>query len=272
MISYSDKVKQKDIYYVLGQTKERLVLFLHGNSSSQSSFRHQLNQKWGCGMAAADLLGHGESFRYNDEDFSKNHYSLPDQIEMLKLFIDSKLQCRELILVGHSFGGHLAIALAQIYPEKVKGVFICNMLPLNSSTDASEAFSADKEVFTFFNPDPSKEEVNELADYLKLGASRKKFLKDFLGTDPRFRMNLGSSLSEQVELNELDFLKNSKVKTHIMLTLDGLYQKNYTRKVIDNTQSNPNIKVEFLNVSSHFPQFDHPEEFNYCLKRFIDNI
>ena len=71
-----------------------------------------------------DLLGHGQT-----ECLGYVH-SMEDNADMVHAVL-SELRIRKAIFVGHSMGGYVALALAELYPETIKGLTL-----LNSTTRA----------------------------------------------------------------------------------------------------------------------------------------
>lgn len=66
-----------------------------------------------------DLLGHGktESLGYIQ--------TMEENADMVHEVL-SKLRIRKAILVGHSMGGYVALAFAELYPENMKGLVLLN--------------------------------------------------------------------------------------------------------------------------------------------------
>ena len=71
-----------------------------------------------------DLLGHGET-----ECLGYVH-TMEDNADAVHAVL-SELRIRKAIFVGHSMGGYVALAFAELYPETVKGLVL-----LNSTTRA----------------------------------------------------------------------------------------------------------------------------------------
>jgi len=66
-----------------------------------------------------DLLGHGET------ECHGYVHSMEDQADMISAVLIS-LRIRKIVLVGHSMGGYIALAFAEIYPDYVKGLLLLN--------------------------------------------------------------------------------------------------------------------------------------------------
>ncbi len=66
-----------------------------------------------------DLLGHGDT-----ECLGYVHV-MEDQADMIYALL-VHLRLRKVALVGHSMGGYVALAFAELYPDYVKGLFLLN--------------------------------------------------------------------------------------------------------------------------------------------------
>ena len=107
--------KNTKVYFTSQGTGTAVVL-LHGfleNSSMWNEISKELSKK--NRIICIDLLGHGAS-----ESHGYIH-TMEDQAEMVKAVLDY-LQLRKYILIGHSMGGYVALALAQLYPKKYKRI------------------------------------------------------------------------------------------------------------------------------------------------------
>lgn len=107
-ISYSD------------QGKGTAVILLHGfleNKTMWNAFVSELSQK--NRIITIDLLGHGET-----ECLGYVH-SMEDQADMVHAVLH-ELKIRKAVLIGHSMGGYVALAFAELYADNVKGIVLLN--------------------------------------------------------------------------------------------------------------------------------------------------
>jgi pimeloyl-ACP methyl ester carboxylesterase len=96
------------------------VVFLHGfleNRFMWSDIIEALPKKYRC--ITIDLPGHGES-----QNLAYVH-SMEEMAEVVKAMLDH-LKIRRAIVVGHSMGGYVALALADRYPDMLKGMVLMN--------------------------------------------------------------------------------------------------------------------------------------------------
>lgn len=117
-------------YYEKG--KGSTLIFLHGfleNLMMWEPYFDTFSQKHR--VIAIDLLGHG-----NSECMGYIH-TMEDMADTVFALI-SELKLRKVTLLGHSMGGYVALAFAELYPDHVKG------LALIAST--SRADSPDRKI------------------------------------------------------------------------------------------------------------------------------
>ena len=100
--------------------KGTAVVLLHGfleNKTMWKAFVPELSKKYR--VITVDLLGHGET-----ECLGYVH-AMEDQADMLFALL-LHLKIRKVVLVGHSMGGYVALAFAELYPDYMKGLFLLN--------------------------------------------------------------------------------------------------------------------------------------------------
>jgi len=108
--------------------KGTAVVLLHGfleNQSMWDAFIPELSKKYR--VITIDLLGHGATscLGYIHE--------MEDQADMAH-YVLTELRLRKAVFIGHSMGGYVALAFAELYPEFIKGLVL-----LNSTSKADSA-------------------------------------------------------------------------------------------------------------------------------------
>jgi len=105
------------------------VILLHGfleNSTMWDSIVPILSKK--NRVITIDLLGHG-----NTDNLSYVH-TMHDQAKMVKAVLNH-LKLRKYILIGHSLGGYIALAFAELFPENIKKFCLLNSTALPDSKE-----------------------------------------------------------------------------------------------------------------------------------------
>ncbi len=100
--------------------KGTAIVLLHGfleNQKMWEAFVPEISKK--NRVITIDLLGHGttESLGYV--------HSMEDNADVVHAVL-SELRIRKAVLLGHSMGGYVALAFAELYPDNIKGLVLLN--------------------------------------------------------------------------------------------------------------------------------------------------
>ncbi|CAG9164205.1 alpha/beta fold hydrolase [Cupriavidus pampae] len=109
------------------------VVLIHGNSSCRAVFRHQMQGEVAepYRFLAFDLPGHGQSSNAIDPVRTYTRPGFADAtIELL-----AKLGVDDVVLVGWSLGGHIALEVAAHF-RGVRGIMICGTPPVGRDMSA----------------------------------------------------------------------------------------------------------------------------------------
>lgn len=130
------------------QGKGTAVVLLHGfleNQTMWNAFIPDLAKK--NSVITIDLLGHGQT-----ECLGYVH-SMEDQADAVHAVLH-ELKIRKAVFIGHSMGGYVALAFAELYPENVKGIVLLNSTSRADSderkTNRDRAIIAVKQNYTNF--------------------------------------------------------------------------------------------------------------------------
>lgn len=100
--------------------KGRAIVLLHGfleNSSMWNFYINNFSQNHQ--VITIDLLGHGQT-----DNLSYIH-TMEDMADAVHAVL-SHLNITEAVFVGHSMGGYVSLAFAELYTEMVKGIVLLN--------------------------------------------------------------------------------------------------------------------------------------------------
>ena len=257
-------IDSTQIHYVDNcRETDKVILFIHGNSHSSRTFRHQFQNEQlnEYRLIALDLPGHGDSGALNE-------YSLPIFTHILHGFVE-QLDLKEIILVGHSLGGHIAIeAISKINP---KGIFIFGTPPLSIPLDMG-GFKANKDLELVFKDKLSDSEVTQLA---KNFYSKSEIdiidLEDIKKTHEGFRFSMFQSFGAQLFQDEVKITNAfAGHKAFIHGTQDELINANYLNDKIDlsGVWQNKIIEVD----SSHNLHIENYQEMNALIVDFAASV
>ena len=191
--------------------KGTAVVLLHGfleNKTMWDAYVTELSKR--NRIITIDLLGHGktESLGYiqtMEENANVVHEVL------------SKLRIRKVILVGHSMGGYVALAFAELYPEKMKGLVLLNSTSKEDSPERKK--NRDRAI---------KAVKKDYETFIRLSIA-----------------NLFSEDNREILSNEIEAVKIQAIKTPlqgIVASLEGMKVRK-DREFILHTTSYPKLLI-----------------------------
>lgn len=128
--------------------KGTAIVLLHGFLENQTMWDNlvlEFSKKYR--VITIDLLGHGKT-----ECLGYVH-TMEDNADVVHSVL-SELRIRKAVFVGHSMGGYVALAFAELYPENVKGMVLLNSTSRADSEERKKnrdrAIKAVKKDYTTF--------------------------------------------------------------------------------------------------------------------------
>ncbi len=110
------------------------VLLIHGNTGSSLWFDRVMNVP-GMDMVAPDMPNFGNSDALEESDIDL-------YAEYISGFCDEILPGRQLVVVGHSLGGAVAMSLALSSPERIAGLMLVDSCPPGGLVTPEEHYPA----------------------------------------------------------------------------------------------------------------------------------
>lgn len=237
-------------YYFFNEKAEKSLVFLHGWRSEGLVWKDIADKISNHNLAVymLDLPGFGSSPE------PKNSFSVQDYADVVGEFI-KKLKLNNVILIGHSFGGRVAINLASSEPVLIKKVILVDAAGLRTNKGSNGVVFLAKLAKPFFRPKFMagwrKKIYRALGsvDYLESGSLKETYLKvaseDLSGYLPKISQPTLIIWGDNDKDTPLVFAKtmNEKIK---------------------------NSKVVVLKEAGHFSFLDKPKEFLNELTKFIE--
>ncbi|KSU63427.1 alpha/beta hydrolase [[Bacillus] enclensis] len=248
-------------YQDRGEGKETVIL-LHGFCGSSSYWEEVVPLLDSCRVITVDLRGHGQS------GISDSAFTIEDMAKDIHYFMDQK-QLENVYLFGHSLGGYITLAFAELYKEKLKGYGLIHSTALADSEAAkknrlSSIEKIKKEgmhsfvddlVPNLFNPERQEELKEKIQTAKEIGYE----------TSPIGAIQTLKAMRNRTDRS--DIVKNSDLPILLIAgEHDGVIPK---EKVF--IQEAPQIHTEVLPDSGHMGLFEEPEKLTYILKEFIVN-
>ncbi|MGI9530820.1 alpha/beta fold hydrolase [Lutimonas sp.] len=120
--------KNANIHYS-DQGKGPVLLFLHGFLEDLTMWNNIVKSFHNSHRTlSVDLLGHG-----NTDSIGYIH-SMEDQARMLKFLLE-ELKILHCVVIGHSMGGYIALAFADLFPEMMRGLCLMNSTSYEDSEE-----------------------------------------------------------------------------------------------------------------------------------------
>lgn len=117
------KYKNTNVNYFSKGTG-RVIVLLHGFLENLNMWRDisaELSKR--NRVICIDLLGHGKTGNLGYV------HTMEDQAKMVK-FVLNNLKLRKYIFIGHSMGGYVSLAFAELFPNNLKGLCLMNSTAL----------------------------------------------------------------------------------------------------------------------------------------------
>ncbi|UAB80389.1 alpha/beta hydrolase [Marixanthomonas sp. SCSIO 43207] len=245
-------------YLEVNPIAEKTILFIHGNSLSKAIFTKQLEsqQLRAFRMLALDLPGHGDSQWLET-------YSVHQIVDDLATFCN-QLKLKNYTVVGHSFGGHMAIqALPKL--KKCIGMILIGTPPLQLPLNIEEAFMPHPAIPLLFKKVLSESEMDLFATSLTNKEHKDFVIEQLKNTDPNFRESLLQSIQESQMQDELEVLNDNNLPIALLFgEEDVLVNFEYLKKL----EKNDLTKFTFQKVEGamHLPQVEFSKRLNLLLK------
>lgn len=244
------------------------VLLLHGNSTCKEVFRAQTESEVGRThrLIAIDLPGHGESGNAQ----SAATYCLPGYADAISAVLDF-LKVEDVILLGWSLGGHIALELLQ-RRAGIRGVVLTGAPPFGRGlTGMLRAFHLNPALLLATRARLDRDEIEQLAR-ICFGRGADAHLTGMIArTDPKARRALFRSLLQGRGVNQRAAAEQSPVPLAVIngarepfARLDYLESLDYGH-LWDGC-------CHIIDDCGHAPFLEQPAAFNRLLLRYLREI
>ena len=233
------------------------ILILHGwggSSSSWAKIKTIISEK-GYKVICPDFPGFGKS------QVPKTAWGVSEYVEWTRSFIKS-LGLNKVFIIGHSFGGRVAISLTSNYPENVESLILCSAAGIkhNPNLKTKTIFKLAKIGNAIFSLKFLTGIKNKARDFFYI------FLRhqDYAKANPTMRGIMKEVLAE--DLSPLLLKINVKTlivwgdKDEIVSSKDAFIFKEKIEI----------SKLEFLSGVGHSPHLEEPEKLADIILKFLN--
>lgn len=266
-----------NLAYVEQGSGEQTLIFIHGLGSYLPAWNKNievLSHSYHC--IAIDLPGYGKSSKGNYE-FSMSYYA-----QIIHEFVQKK-NLKNVVLVGHSMGGQIALTTALQYPDLVNKLVLIAPAGFETFNKGQRNWLAN-----VMTPDAVRlTPVEQIRTNLAYNFYNMPEDAEFMFTD-RVAMRgaegfdgyvyaVSQSVKGMVQQPIYEFLPRIKQPTlAIFGSNDNLIPNRYlnpgkTHKVAeDGISKMPNGQLLMLEKTGHFAQFEQPEAVNAAILKFLN--
>lgn len=230
---------------------DKFIFFLHGWGADKNSFYWVKDYLDDYSLVFVDFPGFGES-----ENPERPYYVSDYVQELYKLIVSMKV--KNLILVGHSFGGRVAIKFAFFHQCEFENFKIC--LVDSAGIKPRRGLKYYYKIYRFKHFKRLAEKDDKFKEKLKsFGSQDYKVLCDVM------KKTFVNVVNEDLS----SIAKFVKCKTLIVWGKDDLETKLYMAKKLNKLIKNS--KLHIIKKAGHFSFLDNPSEFLILLDTFIKN-
>lgn len=243
------------ISYFLRRGQKETLLYLHGLGCRKDDFSNALQSESleDYTHIAFDFPGHGESG-------CLENLGMDDLVEITNLFVE-KLNLHNVVLVGHSVGGLIALLFSEKYPEKVKA-----FINVEGNLNADDCFFS-REVIKHSYEDFLSQGCSEIKRLVaeKKNIGFEKFSSHLQKINPRAYYDYCPSMTEYSTQGNL-------VEKFIEMKIPRLfiYGSENAHLVYLKQLRDSGIQVAEIADSDHWPMHDNPQGFYGVISNFLN--
>jgi len=242
---------------------KKAIVFIHGNSCSAEFWKNQMLDvvlEAHYQLVAIDLPGHGGSDKSVDYSISRLKDLLPAIVDALDL--DSY------VLAGLSYGTAL-IAEAAPKMTNCKGFFLASPNITNNDFPPTVYIIPFAELGTMIADHVPPDVLQKFATHLMISEAntelRDQFVKTYLDTDPKFRVDLGLTMQSAGWSDEFRNLIDTGLPVNYLF---GEKDRALNIHYMDSIAFPDNHSVYKIPDAAHFVNIDQAAVFNKKLKDF----
>lgn len=214
-------------------------------------------------VIALDLPGHGES------GMGKESYSIEDMAGVIKDFLD-QLGLEKVTMFGHSLGGYITLAFAELYPQYLNGF---SLVHSTANADTDEAKKG--------RDTNSKKILEEGPGSFIDGLSKKLFSPDNLEVNRdeiAETVIIGLKTSVKGLVSALTAMKNRPDRNYVLkeTELPVLMAAGELDQIIPPektfTVDRPNIQKHIIKNSGHISMYEQPKDLVKAMNDFLAKL
>lgn len=259
---------QKTILFKKGKVnfsdtgKGRTIVLLHGFLGSHKIWENTIsNLSKSYRVIAIDLPGHG-----NTECFGYIH-SMELMAKSVKAVMDS-LRLKKYVIIGHSMGGYIGLAFAELFPENLKGLCLFHSSAYSDTDDKKRDRTRSIKVVKANHKIYTTEVIKNL-----FATQNAKYLKKEIA----FAQKIASTVSKQSIIASLEGMKDRPNRDIIlglasypvMMIIGELDNVLPYQQLLEQSELIKQKHVLYLEYDGHMGFLENPNMCNKQIRKFL---
>lgn len=237
-----------------------LIHGLFGNLDNLGLLSRDLEQN--NQVLSMDLRNHGLSFHSNEH----NYQVMADDVHQLI----TSLGLTNLILIGHSMGGKVAMKLASDHPEYVDKLIVLDMAPVAYTQRKHDNVFAGLNAVLSTPPDNRSQAMTLLSEHIDMEGVRQFLGKSLYRKSDglTWRFNVDSISKNYWDILGWDTVPKISVPTLFLKGANSDYITQEHQSLIQ--KQFPAAKAHIIANTGHWLHAEKPQEVLRAVRRFID--
>ena len=272
------KINQETIAYTDEGSGDKTLVFVHGLSSNLDSWKKNLQGLTGnYRCIAIDLPGYGKSSR------SKTDYSLAEYAKVLNDLVD-KMKLSNVVLVGHSMGGQIAMHSVLKYPQTYQKLIL--IAPAGIETFTEQEAAVMKSAYTpamVVNTSDEQVLVNYKLNFYSFPEEAQSMVDDRIAMKeaedfPDYAETVVNNIHAMLEEPVIDEIQSIKIpvlmifgRNDMLIPNKYFHPSESIEGLIETSEEKfQDLKIEVIDEAGHFVNFEKAEAVNEQIKIFLD--
>ena len=244
--------------YYYRKAGEPVLVFIHGLGDWKET--HLKSTEYpelaDYGVLIIDQIGYGDSS--NPEGFN---YTMKEQAEMLLKLIE-KLGIKDVVLVPHSMGGPVAVELAEMMDDRVKGIVYAE-----GNVDFNDCFSSNWIITKHTYDEWVGESFQGILERYKQDPDQAKYAVSFGKAGP---VSTYLSSEDLIAVSKKDEIRDRLAALNVpVLAIFGEKNKG---KFTSEAKMAEKFPLVFIPGAEHSMMTDNPDSYYHEIARFVKSI
>ncbi len=253
-----------NVYYEVRGRSKKVLIFIHGWTSSVQSWKYQLDSFPNYKVIAVDLPGNGKSTKDEDADYTMEMFA-----DTVKALMDQE-KIKKAVIIGHSMGFSVTEVIVYKYPECCAGICSVDGAHFELPEDEKEKEEWIQNNEMFVQALEKEEGRDEFINMLFLPDTPNILREEVFKISRQVPLKIGQKMIEAA-VKDQKFWVKKEVNIPCLVIHTPAFQltEEYTR---DFLKMYPQTDYHEIEGVSHFLMLEMPYKVNQLLLDFFENV